>query len=301
MDLRIARDPSQFGEFSERVHSFLIAQEAVHNLLFGILAGLMAGSDPPAAPGAPGPVLACVESATVKGGGVEAVAIMTPPRNLVISQASNVGAIDALARGLHASGLDLPGVSGPSAEAHLFAAVWRQVSSRPAHRVFAMQIYQATAITHPQPRAPGALRLAQPEDLPVVARWIADFNTEALNERPVDAAAAWRLAERLVDRPDGDPSLYLWEDGIAVSMAATGGPTPNGQRVFAVYTPPQHRRAGYASACVAQVSQRLLDQGRRYCFLFTDTANSTSNHIYRELGYRRVAPFDDYRFTSYRD
>lgn len=301
MQLRVAQDPGHFAEFAERVHDFLLTDEAVHNLLFGILAGLTGGTDPPAIPGSGGPLLACMESPSATGYAVEAVAIVTPPRNLVISQASSAGAIDALARGLHASGLELPGVSGPAAEAHLFAGVWRQVSSRPAYRAFAMQIYQATAITHPAPGAPGTLRPARAEDLPAVARWIADFNAEALSERPVDQAAAWRLAEHLVCRPNGEPSLYLWEDRVAVSMAATGGPTPNGQRVFAVYTPPQFRRKGYASACVAQVSQRLLDEGRRYCFLFTDTANATSNHIYRELGYRRVAPFDDYRFGDHRD
>ena len=290
MPVRIVEDPRDYTEFADRVEPFLLRDEAVHNLLFGILAGLRFSPDP-ASPDGGGPVLASVEGPD----GVEAVAIMTPPRNLVVSRSATVGALDDLARGLHRHGLALPGVSGPAAEAHVFAAAWRQLTSRPAHRMFAMQIYQATAIRPPEPVAPGRLRPAEPADLPLVVRWISDFNAEALNQRP-STEEAWRLAERLVLRADPQRSLFIWEDQAPVTMTATGGPTPNGQRVFAVYTPPPQRRKGYASACVARVSQALLEGGRRYCFLFTDTANPTSNHIYRQLGYQPVAPFDDYRF-----
>jgi predicted GNAT family acetyltransferase len=79
-------------------------------------------------------------------------------------------------------------------------------------------------------------------------------------------------------------------------MAGHTGPTPNGIRVISVYTPPHLRGRGYASACVAALSQRLLDQGRKFCFLFTDLANPTSNHIYQEIGYEPVRDIDQWRF-----
>jgi predicted GNAT family acetyltransferase len=47
---------------------------------------------------------------------------------------------------------------------------------------------------------------------------------------------------------------------------------------------------------VAQLSQRVLDSGRRWCFLFADVENPTSNRIYRQIGYEAVAPMEDYRF-----
>jgi predicted GNAT family acetyltransferase len=51
---------------------------------------------------------------------------------------------------------------------------------------------------------------------------------------------------------------------------------------------------GYATALTAELSQRLLDGrlfegGRRFCFLYTDLANPTSNAIYERIGYVRVA------------
>ena len=80
----------------------------------------------------------------------------------------------------------------------------------------------------------------------------------------------------------------LWDDGGPVSLAGFGGGTPNGIRIGPVYTPPELRGRGYASALVAALSAELLAAGRRFCFLYTDLANPTSNRIYERIGYRRV-------------
>jgi predicted GNAT family acetyltransferase len=104
-------------------------------------------------------------------------------------------------------------------------------------------------------------------------------------------------AEATLEHRLSSPSagILLWEDGgVPVSLAGWGGPTPNGIRVGPVYTPPELRGRGYATALSADLSQRLLDGrlfegGRRFCFLYTDLANPTSNAIYERVGYRRVA------------
>ena len=78
-------------------------------------------------------------------------------------------------------------------------------------------------------------------------------------------------------------------------MAGVGSQTPNGVRIGPVYTPPEARNRGYASALVAAISQAQLDAGRRFCFLFTDLANPTSNHIYQMIGYEPVRDVDMWR------
>ena len=89
----------------------------------------------------------------------------------------------------------------------------------------------------------------------------------------------------------------IWEaDGKPVSMAGYSGPTPNGIRIGAVYTPKDQRRKGYASACTAGLSQHLLDLGFQFCFLFTDLLNPTSNHIYQQIGFEPVSDVDQYSF-----
>jgi predicted GNAT family acetyltransferase len=79
-------------------------------------------------------------------------------------------------------------------------------------------------------------------------------------------------------------------------MVGYSGPTPNGIRIAPVYTPPELRGGGYASACTAETTRRLLKDGRRFCFLYTDLANPTSNSIYQRIGYRPVCDVDQYRF-----
>ncbi|MDP8927425.1 MAG: GNAT family N-acetyltransferase, partial [Actinomycetota bacterium] len=76
------------------------------------------------------------------------------------------------------------------------------------------------------------------------------------------------------------------------------GPTPNGIRVGPVYTPPDLRNRGYASALVASLTQRELDAGRSFCFLYTDLANSTSNKIYQRIGYEPVTDISVYLFDE---
>ncbi|MBA2569295.1 MAG: GNAT family N-acetyltransferase [Actinobacteria bacterium] len=80
-------------------------------------------------------------------------------------------------------------------------------------------------------------------------------------------------------------------------MTGFGGPTPNGIRIGPVYTPPELRGRGYASALVAKLSSSLLAGGRRFCFLYTDLANPASNKIYERLGYVRVCEWP--RSSSY--
>jgi len=79
-------------------------------------------------------------------------------------------------------------------------------------------------------------------------------------------------------------------------MAAKTRPTTNGTCINLVYTPPELRGRGYASACVAALSQRLLDSGYMFCCLFTDLSNPTSNHLYQRLGYTPVADFNEFVF-----
>ena len=60
-----------------------------------------------------------------------------------------------------------------------------------------------------------------------------------------------------------------------------GGRTPNGSRIGWVFTPPEWRGRGYASAC-----------------LYTDLGNATLNALYQRIGYERMCDVIDYRFDA---
>jgi len=65
-----------------------------------------------------------------------------------------------------------------------------------------------------------------------------------------------------------------------------------------VYTPPELRGRGYASALVAELSQRMLDSGMSFCVLYTDLGNSTSNAIYQRIGYNAICDVRDIDIVS---
>ena len=102
----------------------------------------------------------------------------------------------------------------------------------------------------------------------------------------------------MVDRHLAHGRLWVWEDGDGrmVSMAASTAPTAGVSRVGYVYTPPDHRRRGYATACVAALTELLLATGADRCMLYAQLHNPTSNAIYRRMGYEPVADIVFYRF-----
>ena len=54
---------------------------------------------------------------------------------------------------------------------------------------------------------------------------------------------------------------------------------------------------GMQSALTAALTQQLLGRSR-FCFLFTDLANPTSNSIYQRIGYRPVTDIMLWRFDA---
>ena len=171
-------------------------------------------------------------------------------------------------------------------EARDFADAWTAKTGAVAQVDSEQGIYALDRLERARPAA-GAQRAAGERDRELLLHWLRAFSTEALGEDADDAEL-----QRMIDiRFTGDPDygFVLWEDeGRPVSVTGFGSPTPTGIRIGPVYTPPELRGRGYASALVAEVSQAHLDAGRRFCFLYTNLANPTSNKIYVDLGYRRV-------------
>ena len=270
--------------FLARAKPFLVAHEAEHNLLLGIAGSLVEH------PGyyAQDPYLATVEH----NGDVVAVAMMTPPYNLGISLTDTPAALDEISRDLWDRRLFPPGLLAPSLVARAFVERWRQVSGQAAAPGRAQRIYRLDAVV-PVSGVPGEVRRATTADRDLLATWAWAFSVEAMGE---DEAAR---SERSVDlRLAGASSgFFLWVDGEPVCMVGYGGPTPHGIRIGPVYTPPARRNRGYASAATAAASQALLDEGRRFFFLFADLANPTTNRIYQAIGYRPVCDVDEYRFV----
>jgi predicted GNAT family acetyltransferase len=261
-------------DFLERAGGLLLEDEARHNLALGIASFTLDH------PGVYGELRGWVahEAGTVVG-----AALQTPPYNLVLARPRASGALEALAGAIAEA---LPGVVGAVPEVDAFAAAWAELhAATPATR-FDQRIYALEAL-HPPRGVDGAARLAGAGDRALVLDWMTAFTREALHGAD-DAARIERSVDARLG-PDGAGGICLWEAGGGpVSLAGFGGPTPNGLRIGPVYTPPERRGRGYGSAVTAAASRIGLERGKRFCFLYTDLANPTSNAIYMRLGYRAV-------------
>jgi uncharacterized protein len=269
------------AEFLERAAP-LLADEARHNLILGIAGTLR---DSPALYSEH--ELWLVEDREAVFG----AALRTPPYNLVLGGGS-AGALETLAREV---GGAIPGAVGAVPEIDGFvAACVRFHGVTPEARV-RQGIYALDAVVPPAEPA-GEPRPATPDDRAVLVRWWSDFGVEALGSLEQDEEQNGRSIDHKLETP-GNGIAFWVVDGEPVCAVGYGSPTGTGVRIGPVYTPPEHRRRGYASALTARVSAEQLAAGRSFCFLYTDLANPTSNKIYVEIGYRRVCDSVQYAFA----
>ncbi|HEV8194906.1 MAG TPA: GNAT family N-acetyltransferase [Ktedonobacterales bacterium] len=274
--------------FYQRAEAFLVEHEAEHCLMLGICSALLRGTQRLDSE----PYLATVEHE----GSVVAAALRTPPYNIVLSLVApghSVEQVTAIvAADAHAVYNALPGVLAPSAISRAFCNAWQRITTQSYQLLMSERVYRLEHVI-PVNGVPGEMRRAQESDRALLELWIDEFAHEALVGEQLDPQQ-W-VADLLTAPPDMR-GLFVWVDGQPVTMVGHNGPTPHGMRIGPVYTPPDQRRNGYASACTAAVTQHLLDGGRQACFLFTNLANLTSNHIYQEIGYRPVTDVEMYAF-----
>lgn len=204
--------------------------------------------------------------ATVEDGGVVAVALQTPPWPLQVTTLSRVDELcDALPWRPTAVTSD-PETARAIAERLGGGTVRKHLRSHVLTRVTAGA------------RTGGTLRLASERDLPMLVEWFRDYFVDIDSpQRDLFESAARRGVAEQITR--------VWETDRPVAMATLSGRTPRGRRVGDVFTPLALRGRGYAEALTAALSQRVLDEGATWCFLFTDVENPTSNAIYRRVGY----------------
>jgi uncharacterized protein len=128
---------------------------------------------------------------------------------------------------------------------------------------------------------------------------VAAFTAEAMTQDRQDPAALQRAVTTRLGSPPEPAGFWLWEyGGEVVALTGHGGLTPNGIRIGPVYTPPARRGRGYATSLVAAQVTWLLARGHRFCFLYTDLANPTSNNIYRRIGFEQVVEAGEIGFGA---
>lgn len=221
-------------------------------------------------------------------------AALLTERRLVIT-ALQEPQIEPLVSFLLKNNVTVPGVVGPALTADAFSRMWSKAINKQCTLAMGQKIYQLNEVIMPN-NISGKLKLAQESDIQLVGQWLFEFSAESLPHQPTTIEKMIEHAKIKIQKEEA----YLWLDknNTPVSMNLVGRPTKNGISVSGVYTPKNFRKNGFASALVANTSQKMLDDGKKFCVLYTDTANPTSNKIYQQVGYKEVATSKDFIFEN---
>lgn len=267
-------------EFLESAGPWLGNSEAENNLILGIASGL--NLRPERYRGET--YFITLEENDLLAG----AAFISPPHHLMITR-SPEAALKTLAGWLLSERIAVSGVLGPNVEAKVFADEWVSKTGKSLRPGLGQRIYACFRVVQPA-YSPGRLRRARKDDEPLLLQWCREFIVETGVPETADPCNG------LIHNELADGFLYIWEDGQPVSMAGLTGESAHGIRVSLVYTPPILRKKGYATSCVAALTQRILDSGKRFCCLYTDLGNPTSNNIYQKIGYELACDCQDWFF-----
>ena len=132
-----------------------------------------------------------------------------------------------------------------------------------------------------RPAVQGRLIAATSEHAALATRWSIDFGADIGHPRPDDPTPQVLVA---IDQG----RIWMWSlDGQPVTQLWTTFERAGAVRIGGVYTPPELRGNGYASALTAAVS---ADQCSRssvdVIMLNTQAANAMTNRLYRRLGFQ---------------
>ena len=225
--------------------------------------------------------------------GLATAAVMTPPHKLIVYHHHgdmHEGA-GALIETLLSEGWAVPGVMGPSEVSQKFAERWTEITEQRHELEDQLRLLELREVRRPVPDQ-GGLRQATEADTDLAAQWRYEFHREIFGETDQE-----EMREATVGRIEsGD--VYLWEDGRPVSMAMKTRPTKRGITVGLVYTPPELRSRGYATACVGELSRKLLQEDWEFCTLFVDVTNLPALRAYEKVGYTPVCDYGTYTFLT---
>ncbi len=267
-------------EFLERAQEWLQRAEAENNLILGISKYFVTNEGRTDV----NPYLLTVADSGILLG----AALMTPPRHLIIARMPDPALI-ALADCFLKESITIPGVVGPKSTTQLFADHWKNQTGKSSCLKMSQRIYACERIVV-QVSSRGHLRPAIESDDALLVEWSGEFCREAGLQDEIEYTKA-RIPNEIARQ-----SLYVWDNDQVVSMAVAQRETAHGICVSMVYTPPHLRKQGYATSCVAALTQRMLDSGKRFCCLYTDLTNPTSNAIYQKIGYKPVCDSEDLVF-----
>jgi hypothetical protein len=283
-----ARSTTDVDEFLDAGGAMLLEDPARNQLILGILGAVRKQPD----------LYDSYQAWWVEEeGSAVAAASMTSPWNLVLADALSHWAVPHLVEAIASSDVNVPGVVGNRPTVDRFVEGWCATKGSEAEVLVEQGVFVLESVSEiPLPEGdPRPMTEAESE---LIADWWEAFIDDALPSESHPTQDIGQIIERKLDE-EYEQGLWVWDlHGRPVSMSSHSSFNFGGSRIGPVYTPPEHRGSGYGTALVAAQSQKLLDRGLQFVYLYTDLANSTSNDIYRKIGFEQVADSAQVRFSD---
>jgi predicted GNAT family acetyltransferase len=274
-------------DFLVKTEKLLLEKESFHNLILGLAQGIQLKKIEPQLP--------LYYSVEDQGKTIAAALRSNAERPFVVTEMPT-SAVDFLIKDLIEKSIELKSVVGEERTATYFKDQWIKIKKLSAKINIHLGIYECSNIIFPKEQK-GEIHVATDEFEDVTRSYITGFLKDCFpNTLNIPDEVSKMLKHYFENK-----SLYLLknESGEVVSMAANTRSTSFAGTISLVYTPPELRGKGHASLMVALLSEKIMNDGKKFCNLFTDLTNPTSNSIYQKIGYVKIGQNIHFDFISF--
>ena len=276
MSIRAYKTPQQFLDDTEET---LEQRELENNLILGLCNGFADKTKM---------YEECVFINSFDDRKIQATSIKTISKAIVSGTTRDVQYIKSLAEYYLDNNIELTGAVGESFYSTEFSNFYgkRQTGEH------IMIVHKLTSVNNLL-LTTGRFEVAKASDIDLITEWTLSFEKDA-KTFPIKTK---QQAQETTQTRIALGNIFKWVDeGEIVSIAAIVRKTRHLGIVGLVYTPDKSRNKGYATSCVQKLSEHILQNGFKYCGLFTDKSNPTSNHIYKKIGYNPITEFIDIEY-----
>jgi predicted GNAT family acetyltransferase len=263
-------------QYLDATLSMLHQRELENNLIIGVCNGFADTTQPQPN---------CVFINVFDDDEIKATSIKTLAKAIVASNTQDTVYLKELADYYIQENIDLKGAIGE----HACTAAFSDYYGKPYITEMELIIHQLTSVTN-LPISEGRFEMADMTDFDAISKLAYTFEEEKKPASRASMEHVYQLTQSRIAAGD----IFKWmHQGQMVSVAGIVRKTANAGIIGLVYTPTEYRCKGYATSIVSMLSLHILQNGFKYCGLFTDKANATSNHIYKKIGYEPILEFTD--------
>jgi hypothetical protein len=273
-------------EYFSKVESFLLQNESENNLQLGLASRLV---KKPAE--ATAPIYLVVEENRV----VIGAAIRTDMKRPFNFSKMNKAGIDCIIDYLHSKKIEIRGCHSEEDASLYFAETYCDKVNKMFSIVMHQGIYELNKLIMP-PTNDLKIIPATIDHYDVVYNFVKGFTEDCFPNEPFNENDCIKSTEQHIER--GNYYLLKNKYGEFISAATNNRQTENSGCISWVYTPKNYRGNGFGSLVTALVTREILNSGKKFCNLFTDLSNPTSNGIYQNIGYKLIAKAKHFRIGN---